>query len=95
MPTTPVLDQQPFTLANLPYGVISTPDNERPRCAVAIGEHAVDLTAYAQEGRLDGLEGGVEFGRVFEQVREVLFVFGSVELSLRTEEALRGNLRRC
>ena len=35
--TSPALDQQPYTLANLPYGVISTPTNPKPRCAVAIG----------------------------------------------------------
>ncbi|KAI7327544.1 hypothetical protein KC315_g7045 [Hortaea werneckii] len=59
--TSPGLDQQPYTLANLPYGVISTPSNPKPRCAVAIGSHAIDLAAYAKPGRFFDLESGHNF----------------------------------
>jgi fumarylacetoacetase len=69
--SSPVLDKLPFTLQCLPYGVISTRDSE-PRCAVAIGDHAIDLVKYAQSGRLSsvGKEGksGVDFEHVFKQV---------------------------
>jgi len=67
----PALDKLPFTLQCLPFGVISTTDSE-PRCAVAIGDHAIDLARYAQAGRLigvgDGNKSGVEFESVFKQV---------------------------
>jgi fumarylacetoacetase len=75
--STPVLDKLPFTLQCLPYGVISTKDSE-PRCAVAIGEHAIDLAKYAQSGRLssvsEGDKSGVEFEHVFKQVSIALKV---------------------
>jgi fumarylacetoacetase len=67
----PVLDKLPFTLQCLPFGVISTKDSE-PRCAVAIGDHAIDLARYAKSGRLadlnDGDKNGVDFEHVFKQV---------------------------
>ncbi|TEA15490.1 Fumarylacetoacetase [Colletotrichum sidae] len=44
----------PFTIHNIPFGVISTKENGKPRCAIAIGSYALDLTAYAKEGRLEG-----------------------------------------
>jgi 6-phosphofructokinase len=70
----PVLDKLPFTLQCLPLGVISTKDSE-PRCAVAIGDHAIDLTMYAQSGRLvsvsEGEKSGVDFKHVFKQVSSI------------------------
>lgn len=33
----------PFTIDNLPYGVISTEDNPTKRCAVAFEHSAIDL----------------------------------------------------
>ena len=67
----PVPDKLPFTLQCLPFGVISTKDSE-PRCAVAIGDHAIDLTRYAKSGRLAGVSDGdkssVDFEHVFKQV---------------------------
>lgn len=67
----PILNSPPFTIHNLAYGVISTP-NTPPRCAVAIGDHAVDLTKYTREGRLMGVSKDfpdVELDTVFNQVR--------------------------
>ncbi|KAF2995489.1 hypothetical protein E8E14_004469 [Neopestalotiopsis sp. 37M] len=39
-----------FSLANIPFGVISTSSNSTPRPAVAIGEHALDLLAFSNAG---------------------------------------------
>lgn len=67
----PALDKLPFTLANLPWGVISTPGSS-PRCAVAIGDHAIDLAKYASTGRLADISsknGGVEFDLIFGKVK--------------------------
>lgn len=70
--STPVLDKLPFTLANLPYGVISTRDEPKPRCAVAIGDHAIDLAKYSKHGGLFDLESGHNF--MFQQLfAEVLY----------------------
>jgi fumarylacetoacetase len=68
--STPILDKLPFTLQCLPYGIISTADSE-PRCAVAIGDHAIDLLEYAHSGRLVIVSeafGDIEFDHVFGQV---------------------------
>jgi len=68
--STPILDKLPFTLQCLPYGIISTADSE-PRCAVAIGDHAIDLLEYAHSGRLGSVSevfGDIEFDHVFGQV---------------------------
>jgi len=71
MMSVPILDKLPFTLQCLPFGVISTRDSQ-PRCAVAIGDHAVDLSKYAQSGRLADLndedKNGVDFEHMFKQV---------------------------
>ncbi|KAK7911597.1 hypothetical protein PG985_014078 [Apiospora marii] len=40
-----VTRETPFSLANIPFGVISTKDDPTPRPAVAIGTHALDLKA--------------------------------------------------
>ena len=45
---SPALDQLPHTIDSLPYGVISYPAQPEPRCAVAIGSHALDLSEYAK-----------------------------------------------
>jgi fumarylacetoacetase len=37
----------PFSLANIPFGIISTESNPKPRPAIAIGDHALDLEAFA------------------------------------------------
>ena len=58
--TSPTLDKPPYTFHNLPYGVISTGSDPRPRCAVAIGDHAIDLAAYAKDGRLSSVSSGAE-----------------------------------
>jgi fumarylacetoacetase len=39
----------PFSLANIPFGIITTAANKSPRVAIAIGTQALDLSAFAQE----------------------------------------------
>ncbi|KIX07964.1 fumarylacetoacetase [Rhinocladiella mackenziei CBS 650.93] len=43
-------DGSPFTLENIPFGVISTKENPTPRCASAIGDYALDLHALSISG---------------------------------------------
>jgi hypothetical protein len=65
-----VLDKLPHTIHSLPYGVISTARNPKPRCAVAIGDHAIDLCEYSRSGRLSQVEHeGDAFEDLFAQVR--------------------------
>ena len=51
-------------------GVISTSDNLSPRCAIAIGDDALDLAKYAKAGRLSNLEAGhnYSFEKLFSEV---------------------------
>ena len=37
----------PFSLANIPFGIITTPSSSNPHVGVAIGEHALDLSVFA------------------------------------------------
>ncbi|PWW73726.1 fumarylacetoacetate hydrolase FahA [Tuber magnatum] len=43
----PVPPDHYFSINNIPFGIISTPSNTTPRPAVAIGEHVLDLHAFA------------------------------------------------
>jgi fumarylacetoacetase len=43
----PIPRGSPFSLANIPFGIISTSLAPKPRPAVAIGDHALDLEAFA------------------------------------------------
>jgi fumarylacetoacetase len=40
----------PFPIDNLPYGVISTIDDPTPRCATALDNDAIDLSAFERDG---------------------------------------------
>ena len=62
---SPQLDKLPFTIHNLPYGVIKTSDSS-PRCAVAIGDHAVDLAKYASTGAFKSI--GNDLESIFTEV---------------------------
>ena len=48
----PVPADSPFPIQNLPYGIVSSSD-QPPVVAVALGDHALDLTAAAELGLLD------------------------------------------
>ncbi|MCJ1267171.1 hypothetical protein MMC22_007056 [Lobaria immixta] len=43
----PIHPKSHFSLANIPFGIISTPNSNTPRPAVAIGDHALDLAVFA------------------------------------------------
>lgn len=88
---TPALDQAPFTLQNLPYGVISTPSEPKPRCAVAIGNHALDLAKYAKPGRFFNLESGHNF--MFAQIFAEPALNSFAALPWPTRRAVREQLQ--
>ncbi|KUL92554.1 hypothetical protein ZTR_02430 [Talaromyces verruculosus] len=46
----PIAANSPFSLANIPFGIISTPSNQEHHSAVAIGEYALDLSIFSQNG---------------------------------------------
>ncbi|CAA9958478.1 hypothetical protein CFE70_002014 [Pyrenophora teres f. teres 0-1] len=56
-----------FSLANIPFGVISTASSKTPRVAVAIGEHALDLEAFAANNGFSGLSTIQPHQAVFSQ----------------------------
>lgn len=45
-----VSEGSPFTLQNIPFGVVSTQQDPSPRCATAIGDYAVDLRSLSNSG---------------------------------------------
>ncbi|KAL4781351.1 hypothetical protein BJX76DRAFT_350223 [Aspergillus varians] len=47
----------PFPIDNLPYGVISTAENPTPRCATALGNDAIDLSALEKDGYFKSVPG--------------------------------------
>ena len=52
----------PFTIDNLPYGVISTEDNATPRCAVAFGGSAIDVGLFSRGDLDDSIFANVSTG---------------------------------
>ncbi|KIX04516.1 fumarylacetoacetase [Rhinocladiella mackenziei CBS 650.93] len=52
----PIPKSSHFSLANLPFGIISTASKPSPRPAVAIGDHCLDLEAFAASGAFSPLE---------------------------------------
>ncbi|OBT71179.1 hypothetical protein VF21_10095 [Pseudogymnoascus sp. 05NY08] len=42
--------ESPFSLANIPFGIISTSNNSNPRPATILGEHVIDLELFSQNG---------------------------------------------
>ena len=71
--TSPALDKAPYTIDTLPYGVISTTSAPEPRCAVAIGDHAIDLGKYVQSGNLANAGKGLDFEKIFGGVKLLEF----------------------
>ncbi|KAI1120255.1 hypothetical protein F5Y10DRAFT_258760 [Nemania abortiva] len=43
--------ESPFSLANIPFGIISTPSDPAPHAAVAIGSHVLDLKVLATDDK--------------------------------------------
>jgi fumarylacetoacetase len=80
----PIPSPSPFSLANIPFGIISTKSNSQPRPAVAIGEHALDLQAFSA---------GHGFSKL-ESVREHLSVFASPKLNDLATLGLQQEVRK-
>ncbi len=55
----------PFSLANIPFGIISSKSSPQPRVAIAIGDHALDLQAFAAGNGFAKLEAIQPYLRVF------------------------------
>ncbi|EXJ86009.1 fumarylacetoacetase [Capronia coronata CBS 617.96] len=51
----PIPKSSHFSLANLPFGIISTPSKPTPRPAVAVGDHCLDLQEFSASGALSSL----------------------------------------
>ena len=87
---SPSLDKAPYTLQCLPYGVITTLAEPKPRCAVAIGDSCVDLAKYAKNGNLFDIESGQNF--MFQQLfsEPALNTFAALPWSIR--KAVRAQL---
>ena len=76
-------DDSPFTINNIPFGVISTISNSLPRCATAIGDYALDLGMF-WENRPFNLEGNVwNLSEIFRQVRADLSRLGAIQLTFK------------
>lgn len=56
-----------FSLANIPFGIISTASSTSPRVAVAIGDHALDLEAFAANNGFSALSTIQPHQAVFSQ----------------------------
>jgi fumarylacetoacetase len=56
-----------FSIANIPFGIISTPSSKTPRVAIAIGDHALDLEAFAANNGFSALSTIQPHQAVFSQ----------------------------
>ncbi|CAK7225474.1 hypothetical protein SBRCBS47491_005902 [Sporothrix bragantina] len=61
---------QPFTINNLPYGVISTKTDTSKRCATVLNNHAIDLSVLHSQGVFSDIPGLVD--NVFAQCTKLL-----------------------
>jgi fumarylacetoacetase len=52
----PIPSSSQFSLANIPFGVISTSTRSQPRPAIAIGEHVLDLEDFTNGGGFSELD---------------------------------------
>ncbi|KAI1814300.1 Fumarylacetoacetase [Poronia punctata] len=71
MPATWVPDvspDTPFSLANIPFGIVSTPSDPAPHAAIAIGTHVLDLKVLAANDKSNHLFPCLkDNGKVFEE----------------------------
>jgi fumarylacetoacetase len=51
----PIPRSSHFSLANIPFGIITTPASKTPHPAVAIGDHALDLAVFSSKGGFSAL----------------------------------------
>jgi hypothetical protein len=64
---SPSESESPFTIHNIPYGIISTPSNPKPRCATAFERDAIDLSLLEEDGFFSSIP-GFKGNNVFCQV---------------------------
>jgi fumarylacetoacetase len=63
----PICKSSHFSLANIPFGIISTTTNTVPRPAIAIGDHALDLAAFSVRNSFSSLPKIQQHLNVFSQ----------------------------
>lgn len=63
----PIPKESPFSLANIPFGIVSTPSSSSPRPAIAIGDHVLDLFAFSSAGGFSKLPSFASHIDVFAQ----------------------------
>ncbi|KFH41035.1 Fumarylacetoacetase-like protein [Hapsidospora chrysogenum ATCC 11550] len=63
----PIAADSPFSIANIPFGIISTESDKTHRPAIAIGDHALDLKAFAARGGFKPSKTITESEDVFSQ----------------------------
>ena len=56
-----------FSIANIPFGIITSSSNDTKRPAIAIGDYALDLAAFAKKGGFSGCSSIKENLSVFSQ----------------------------
>jgi fumarylacetoacetase len=56
-----------FSLANIPFGIISTSVTPTPRPAIAIGDYALDLATFADYRGFSALENSTDLTKVFSE----------------------------
>ena len=78
-----------FSIANIPFGIISTSSDSTPRPAVAIGDHVLDLKAFAKGDGFSGSSDVQKHADVFSQ--SSLNVFAA--LGRPIHRAVRGYLQ--
>lgn len=61
-----------FSLANIPFGIVTTPGDGSPHAATAIGNHILDLKVLAQHS---------DFANVFTSIRDHAHVFSQPSLN--------------
>ncbi|KPM39750.1 Fumarylacetoacetase [Neonectria ditissima] len=55
-----------FSLANIPFGIISTAANQTPRPAIAVGDHVLDIQAFSNGGGFSASSEITEHASCFE-----------------------------
>lgn len=63
----PVPAKSPFSIANIPFGIITTSSVPNPRAATIIGEHVLDLGAFASRGGFTPLHSDKDLENIFNQ----------------------------
>ncbi|RCI06480.1 hypothetical protein CU098_010075 [Rhizopus stolonifer] len=62
-----VSKESDFPIQNIPFGVFSTAEKDKPRVGTAIGDHALDLSEIAHAGLLDHVQGLENASDIFSE----------------------------